>query len=227
MSIYIALDIILVIYICICARQGKISGFVKMLFRGLSYIISLIAAYFFSNPVGEWLNQRFLYNKVYDIVNSLTSKIDVSGSASDIASSMSEKYAVLINLFNIDIDSMIESALNKQVDLLDSISGDIAYSLSAGISRILGFALVFIIASIILRLLCNLLDTFAKLPVINKINRCGGMILGIIKGMLYCWLFVQIGVLIIAFCAPETNFVIENTHLAEFFYNIFPLSVLF
>ena len=51
-------------------------------------------------------------------------------------------------------------------------------------SPIFSYVLAFIIASIGLNIACGVLDIVAKLPVLNQINKTGGLLVGLVEGVL-------------------------------------------
>lgn len=55
-------------------------------------------------------------------------------------------------------------------------------------SPIFSYVLAFIIASIGLSVACGVLDIVAKLPVLNQINKTGGLLIGLVEGLLRVWI---------------------------------------
>ena len=54
-------------------------------------------------------------------------------------------------------------------------------------SPIFSYILAFIIVSIGLKVTCGVLDIVAKLPVLNQINKTGGLLVGLVEGVLRVW----------------------------------------
>lgn len=61
--------------------------------------------------------------------------------------------------------------------------------LSNMILNLIGSVLVFILSYLGLRFLMNVMDIFAKLPIINGMNQIAGAVLGLIRGLLWIWGF--------------------------------------
>ena len=59
-------------------------------------------------------------------------------------------------------------------------------------SPIFSYVLAFVIASIGLKITCGVLDIVAKLPVLNQINKTGGLLVGLIEGVLRVWVIFVI-----------------------------------
>ena len=54
-------------------------------------------------------------------------------------------------------------------------------------SPIFSYVLAFVIASIGLRIACEVLDIVAKLPVLNQINKTAGLLVGLVEGVFRVW----------------------------------------
>ena len=55
-------------------------------------------------------------------------------------------------------------------------------------SPIFSYVIAFVVASIGLSIACGVLDIVAKLPVLNQINKTGGLLVGLIEGVLRVWI---------------------------------------
>ena len=64
--------------------------------------------------------------------------------------------------------------------------------LSAAIVQIIVYLISFVLALILMKIILNVLDLFAKLPILGGINRLGGFMLGSVCGLLYLWIFFLI-----------------------------------
>ena len=58
--------------------------------------------------------------------------------------------------------------------------------------RLLVYLISFFLALLALKVIVNILDLFANLPILGGVNRLGGFMLGIINGLLYLWIFFLI-----------------------------------
>ena len=64
--------------------------------------------------------------------------------------------------------------------------------LASSIVRLLVYLISFFLALLALKVIVNILDLFANLPILGGVNRLGGFMLGIINGLLYLWIFFLI-----------------------------------
>lgn len=226
MSIYLVLDIVALAIIALFVWQGMRTGLVKTVCQVLTYVGAVICAKLFSPYLSTWLDNKFMNNLVYNKIKDVLSGIDVSGSVEDIKTGLSEKLSGLSQVFNFNLDNIAEDAIAKQENVIENVTGNVSSSISLGISNILAFVIVFVLAFVVLRLVSMVLDGIASLPILNTINKAGGLVTGTIKGVFVCWLLVQIGVWSISMIAPETNFNVEHTQIVNFFYKILPLNFL-
>lgn len=84
------------------------------------------------------------------------------------------------------LDENIQNVQQQQTELLaESVADDLTGLAMDGIV----FVVSFLLAWIIVRILMCVLDAFAELPVIGFFNRIGGGLVGILRGLLWVWIF--------------------------------------
>ena len=64
----------------------------------------------------------------------------------------------------------------------------IADSVTGIILNAISFVLVFVGVSIIMRIIIRCLNLLSRLPVIHTMNKMGGMLVGLLKGLIVLWL---------------------------------------
>ena len=64
----------------------------------------------------------------------------------------------------------------------------IADSVTGIILNAISFVLVFLGVSIIMRIIIRCLNLLSRLPVIHTMNKMGGMLVGLLKGLILLWL---------------------------------------
>ena len=198
MSFYVILDIIALAIICLCVWRGKMNGLVKVVCQFLTYIGAFICARLFSGTLGEWINNQFLYNTVYSKIENALSSIDMTDNINAMKDAATEKFSYVIRLFNIDLNSIADGAVAKQESVIEGITEGVASSVSLGIANVLAFVLIFVIAFIVLKIVSRLLDSVARLPILNTFNKLGGIMIGAMKGVFVCWQMIACNVLNLA-----------------------------
>jgi len=85
---------------------------------------------------------------------------------------------ILASNDDVQNDMLGVSAFRKYI--ADSVTGIILNAIS--------FVLVFIGVSIIMRIIIRCLNLLSRLPVIHTMNKMGGMLVGLLKGLIILWL---------------------------------------
>lgn len=75
---------------------------------------------------------------------------------------------------------------------VDTFSDYIADYLAVMITNGIGFMLSYLIAVIGIRIVTNVLDLMARLPVLNGVNRIAGIVVGGVRGLLIVWIALLI-----------------------------------
>ena len=91
-------------------------------------------------------------------------------------------------------DNLMENNNSVIYNLLsvDSFGSYVATYLATAIVQIIAYLISFILAILIVKIVTHILDLFANLPILGGINRIGGLMLGIVIGLLYLWIFFLI-----------------------------------
>ena len=219
-------DAVILLIVGVFVWRGKVDGFIKAFIHGVSWVVAFFCAKCFSEPVGAWLSQTMIYDKVCSRVRGALSNIDVTANMNDIVNAVPEEYAGVIEMMDIDLAGIVDSAVAQQENVIEKITEEISSALSLGLSQILSFVLIFVAVVIALRVVAYVLDIFAKLPILHAINGFGGMLLGAFKGIVICWAVVQVGSVVITMFIPELQPMIEQTYLIKLLYNTVPLKIL-
>lgn len=72
--------------------------------------------------------------------------------------------------------------------LAESFGEYLSHSIAKIIVGAISWMLAFIVISILMNLLCGVLDSIFSLPVLSLVNRAGGAALGVIQGIFIIWL---------------------------------------
>ena len=138
----------------------------------------------------------------------------------EIAETINNKLSWLVELFNLDLQSIVEQATLKEGSLIENLTKGIATPISNGLSYILTFIVVFVLLILGLSIIGYVLDVVSKLPILNFFNSTAGMLIGMLEGFLVCWFAVNFAVWIGAFFASDVLGIIKESYLAKFFYGV-------
>lgn len=115
----------------------------------------------------------------------------------------------------------LQNAVNEgALELVSSAAAAIAGYIAGELTRMVLFAVCFVVVLLAWKLLARVLDLAFRLPVLSSINRLLGGAVGLVKGVLLVYIAVW---LLRGSLAPET---VEQTVLLKFFYETSPLSLL-
>ena len=202
----IIFDIVLLalflVIIIICAKRG----FFKSVMRLLRLFLAVVIAYCFGKQVGALLDQKFIhgwmYNVVYDKLNSMYQSASSSFNTQKILSSF-PKF-----LFPESMRQQIENLDETGEALVVSASESISTSLSGIISTVLGYIVVFLVALVVLLIITKIISAvIQKLPVIGMLDH----ILGALIGLFVSWIILSLlyfstrSRLFCAFSAPNVR----------------------
>ena len=195
------LDLLCVLLVWIMAAKGYKKGLVKGAFGVLSFGVAGLITAIIYKPVSEYIiNLPFVNDKL------------------------------------IVLGEKISEIINKPVQ--EGISGlpvwlyDVAYETSEAantavsnavvtvIVNIFCIVLIYLLVKVAFRLFEGVLNLIMKLPVLNFINRVGGMVCGIITSVVVLWVVLACVVLLAATDIFEpVNNAIQTTSVLKYFYN--------
>lgn len=212
------LDIIVIIIMAYCLISGYMKGLVRTIFDLFSYIIALAAA----NKAYPYVSKLLRYeNGPYDRVKiSIIETLNLSEVIEKNISQGSEKIIntlpfpdfinnKLIEMNNPEIYKLL--GVSTLEDYIGGYFANIFINILAGI-------IVFIVVTVAMKVIIFTMDILCKLPVINKFNKTGGLIVGLFTGALYIWIGLIIYTLF--FINPQSGSIdlLKNSIIAIHFY---------
>lgn len=210
--------IIVVVILVVNALIGMKVGFIKTVFSLCSMIVALVLTLWISPYVNDAMkgNEKFVNyvgTKVEKILPLVEDKADQKAKETAIdkmALPESIKNALLEN----DNAKVYEDlAVNSFKDYLKSyITGIVINALA--------FIVTFIVLLVLLWVLCFALNIISKLPLLNQINKMGGLIAGVVHGLVVVWLlFVLITVFASSEWGQKAMEMIKDNQILSIIYN--------
>lgn len=178
------LDGILILIFASFIIIGRKKGFVKTVLSLAATIISIIVAKEYSPAVAQWLNDNFIHEMGVNWLTNLISD-NISGGAQAVADAIPQAISEAVaSLMNTSVESMIYGAATAEQI---AAAAEKIYSAAEGafilaFINAVAFLVLFIIANLILSLGVSLINTIFKLPVLKRINKLLGGIIGAVKG---------------------------------------------
>lgn len=181
--------IIVVAFLVVMAFNGYRRGALRILISMAALILTLILASFFTPTATKLLKE---YTPLYDTINKqmvtfVGEKIDQSAKeqGTEVQGNALASLPLPESLTDVLIENNNDIAYSKLG--VGDFSSYAAGSLTVILMNAISYIGLFIIISIIFRIIMFIADIISKLPIINGVNRFVGTILGVVQGILIIW----------------------------------------
>jgi len=182
-------DIVIVVIFVIFLVIGIFKGFVSLIVEFLNNLLSIIIAYFLCEPLGLFLHRIGIGGWINNIFEPKF--LSINDIFSEIVTKENQKDVITEGLSKIKIpDSIGRHIANLIGNIVSDEGGNtLAYYTSNAIGRIICIVVVFILLSLILLIIFNVIRKHIKainnLPVAGTINRIFGAILNGVIGYVF------------------------------------------
>lgn len=164
-------DVILFLLLGLSAFWGFKSGFLKMGFGLVSFVVAILLGRLLYLPIAEFLKKTPVYTGILSAAQRQMGT-DVPNGSNGVLTDILQKSGKAVSEF-----------------LTSYLAELVLY--------VIAFLLVVVAVKLLLMLISRLLRLFASLPVIGPVNRLAGMVLGLIEGILVVTVFLA-GVYVIS-----------------------------
>lgn len=193
------IDIIILAIIALCAFIGYKQGLIKSAIKIFTFIIAIVVALTLYKTVAKLIIDNTEFDEA--ISNAITEKILPEGMSDD--ETVKQENLIKTNI----------------VDTANKTVNEISQNIAIKIIEAASLLVIFIITKIILKLISALSALITKLPIIKQIDKSGGTIYGILKGVLIvCTIFAIIN-LVSPMLKDEWIDFINKTYIGGFLYN--------
>ena len=210
-------DIIIAAIVVITALRGRMRGFILTLCGFLTIFVAFIGALVVSEFLADPVAQLLFPAVEQAILTVLEQGAAIAPDELPIAAVLESLHSVP---FFAGLAEMCQSALDDRSYLFTG-SAVFAVSLffSRQLARIILFVLSFIAILIVWWIMSHALDLAFRLPILNFINRLGGLVLGFAQGIALC--FILCWLLKDSYITPEA---IDGSFLLPYFCGENPLA---
>lgn len=230
---YLIFDIAILVILALFAWRGASKGFVLSLCGLLAVIVAFVGASFLAGllapKVGDALEPKF----AQAIEERLEEQFQQSDPAGDAAAGLTEGedyplqdvLSVLkdMGLYEDLVDTIDQAVQNGMTAVAANAAAAVAAAIAQSVAYTVIFTIAFALILIAWTIFSHAVDLVAKLPGLNFLNKTGGAVMGLVKGViilfLVAWLIQYSGKLI-----PEET--VQQTHLLKFFMTTNPLALL-
>lgn len=186
-------DAIIIAIIAVVIVRSSKKGFVSSLIDAFAMIIATIVSYMFTPEVSQFIYDSFIKNsvskgfeKVLDDMNTNTAvadKVDAMiASLPESAVNLADSLGI-INLNSIGAGIHMSGVIDDN-QLITTVLNDFAYNVMITITKIVVFFILFVVATLVLRMVSNFLENINKIPLIGKLNSTLGGVLGVAKALI-------------------------------------------
>lgn len=185
----VLVDLVIISIIASNAFWGYRRGLVGVIFKILTFIISLLIMFVLYKPVSntimehtkidEWLSQ-----KIYENLEGTTLGDGQLLDYSDTGSNNNVSKAILD-----EVNSFVQEGLRKSTG---NIIAYVADNVSVQMVRIGTMLLLFIVSRFLLLFVRFIAEVLASLPIIKMFNRSGGLVYGVVKGFLVAYVILAV-----------------------------------
>ena len=178
-------DLVLISMIISNAFWGYRKGLVAVVFKILTFIISLLIVFILYKPVSNAIMDNTQLDEKLSIAieQNLTGTTLESGELLKAEESNVSKSVVEL------INSFVEEALRESKE---NAVQYVSQSLAVIMIRVGTFFLLFIVSRFLLLFIRFAAELIANLPIIKMFNKSGGLVYGIIKGFLMAYFILAI-----------------------------------
>ena len=212
-------DIVIILIVLFFVLIGKKRGFALSLLSTCSIILSIVISLFLYQPVETYLRENTeLKEQISNAIISSMNNEDKSDQESTNENKQGESEGK--GFFNSLINNYVNLGKEKAEETKNQVVQQTAENITENILKVLSFVIVYILVTLILLILKFALKIFTKLPVINQIDKIGGIVLGFAEGVIIVYIIIAI----ISIVVPEKkdgniSQKIDESYIGRYVYN--------
>ena len=209
----VIVDIAMLGFICTTVYLAYRKGLVDVIAKILAFVIAIILTAMLYKPVSNFMLEKTSLKATY------------SSSIQTVLSKTSLADGELITKEQVNLPSSILDFINSQAKTAissgqETVIEKVSDALAIKLVQLMAMLLVFIIIRIVLIFAQSLLTIFAKLPLINIVNKLGGAAYGFIKAILILYFILAVLSIITTFNSTwNFMYAIKASHIGGYLYN--------
>lgn len=204
----VLIDLVVIGIIAICIFLGYKKGLIGVLFTILSFLIALIIAFVLYKPISNAIIANTQIDET--IQNAIMEKVLKNKTEENITPEQANNTSQIVIDY---INSYTSEIKNTGTEI-------VAKNLAQTTIGIVVFILLLIISRIILYFFKAIFNIIAKIPIIKQVNKLGGIVYGVIKGLLIIYIILAITSLLAPMLSDLEIFkAVNNSFIAGYMYN--------
>lgn len=182
----IILDLLILLVIVVSALIGKKRGFIRTFFSFFGSLISFVLSSVLARPVGSFLSEKWIEPAIRQyFMDSFLERAGSDAQGVDFAA-LPDACKELLQRFDFgeqDLAAFFAEAQEAGANTLERIASAVAEPISGSIGYAVALFVLFIVISLVVRVLVKALDLLSKLPFLNFSNHTLGLLAGIAWGV--------------------------------------------
>jgi len=241
LAISTMLDFVIVAILALSIFLGVRRGLIRSVVSLVGSIVALVLSLAFSAGLGGYIDANYVNAPMREwVIDQLTASAEKVSATDidfdDLLENRPEFFLETCDFLGVNVDEIDASYESMKAEGVEQAKSAIITRmvdpLSSVISRVLAFAVIFI-ASMLAIVIITLFSRFLNnVPVLRKMDKTGGGILGAVTGLLICFIVVAIissGMKYVLRdrSVSELNNIKDKTVVYKIFYHLDPLTNLF
>ncbi len=225
----IILDVILIAILVFFIATAVKKGFMLSLLELVAVVASLALAFMFSPTVAQGVYDGFVEKALIESIEAqLNENINASGIAENIQltiSSLPQFITDFASSVGVDIESITKSISSADLNgesLATELVTKIAEPIAVGVLTIVAFIILAVVLCVALKFVAKFISKLFDLPIVGKVNKTLGGILGGIKGVIVLVFICTILNLAFSNGDGEFNIAVQNSFVINFLDKINP-----
>lgn len=176
----------ILVVVGVCIYHGYRVGLMRMVLSVATFLVTIVLVRLLA-PVGVQMlkSNEYVYNGIRQPVEELLEE-HVNGQV------RTEEVLENVHLSEDVKSSILEAAQGIGIEEIElftpQIKGVTADCITLKLIDMLAYVILFFLINVVLRVICTLLNSFSKLPVIKGVNKLAGGAIGLIEGVVFMWL---------------------------------------
>ncbi len=241
LAISTTFDLIIVAILAVSVFLGVRRGLIRSVISLVGSIVALALALIFSSSLGGYIDANYVNAPMRGwVIDQLSASAQTVSATDldfdDLFANQPEFFVETCDFLGVDVDEMAASYEELKTDGLEyaksAIITEMVDPLSAVISRGIAFAVIFLAAMIGIVVISLFSRFLNNLPILRKMDKLGGGILGAVTGILISFIVVAIlstgSKYVLRDRSPaELEEIRDKTVVYKIFYHLDPLTQLF
>ncbi len=241
LAISTTLDLVIVAILAISIFLGIRRGLIRSIISLVGSIVALVLALIFSANLGGYIDAHYINAPMRSwVIDQLSASVETVSATEldfdDLFENQPEFFTETCDFLGVDVNEMAASYEKMKSDGVEhaksAIITEMVDPLSALISRVIAFAVIFLAAMVGIVVISMFSKFLNGLPIIRKMDKLGGGLLGVVTGILISFIVVAIlstgSKYVLRDRSPaELESIKNKTVVYKIFHDLDPLTQLF